>query len=107
MDDDEDIFGDAGTNYTPELPVPKAANGHAPAPTAGSYFEKKDEMTDLPALPKAGHLCFHIISAKGCILPPSSSALQMLIAWGRCILPGIIADETMGHHVSGCQHLCT
>ena len=59
VNDDEDIFGDAGTAYMPELPVPKAANGGgAPAPTAGSYFDKKDEMTDLPALPKAGHLCF-------------------------------------------------
>ena len=71
-DDDDDIFGDAGTNYTPELPIPKAANGRAPAPTAGSYFEKKDEMTDLPALPKAGPFCFQNVSAKACTLPLST-----------------------------------
>ena len=73
VDDDEDIFGDAGTNYAPELPAPKAANGRAPAPTAGSYFEKKDEMTDLPALPKAGHFCYQNTSANACTLPSSTS----------------------------------
>ncbi len=54
VDDDDDIFGDAGTNYEPELPKSKASNEAAPAPAAGSYFDKKDEMADLPALPKAG-----------------------------------------------------
>lgn len=57
VDDDEDIFGDAGTNYTPELPKSKAGSAAvaAPAPAAaGSYFESKDEMSDLPALPKSG-----------------------------------------------------
>ncbi|CAL5227428.1 g10390 [Coccomyxa viridis] len=53
VDDDDDIFGDAGTNYEPELPKSKASNEAAPAPAAGSYFDKKDEMADLPALPKA------------------------------------------------------
>ena len=56
MDDDEDIFGDAGTHYEPQLPKDKASNGVEPAPAAGSYFDKKDEMTDLPALPKTGML---------------------------------------------------
>ena len=73
VDDDEDIFGDAGTNYVPELPMPKAANGGAPAPTASSYFDKKDEMSDLPALPKAGHFRFRHLSAKACTLPSSTS----------------------------------
>ena len=54
VDDDDDIFGDAGTNYEPELPKSKASNEATPAPAAGSYFDKKDEMADLPALPKAG-----------------------------------------------------
>ena len=82
VDDDEDIFGDAGTNYTPKLPVPKAANGHAPAPSAGSYFDKEDEMTDLPALPKAGHFCFCTSQSKPKPYLPALS-LQVLIAWGR------------------------
>ena len=56
VDDDDDIFGDAGTNYEPELPKSKASDEAAPAPAAGSYFDKKDEMADLPALPKAGML---------------------------------------------------
>lgn len=56
VDDDDDIFGDVGTNYVPELPKSKAVDAAeaASAPAAGSYFEKKDEMADLPALPKAG-----------------------------------------------------
>ena len=56
VNDNDDIFGDAGTNYVPELPKSKASDAAAaaPAPAAGSYFDKKDEMADLPALPKAG-----------------------------------------------------
>lgn len=54
VDDDEDIFGDAGTNYTPELPKSKAANRAASVPPAGSYFDEKDEMADMPAPAKAG-----------------------------------------------------
>lgn len=54
VDDDEDIFGDAGTKYEPELPKNKASNGAAPASAPGSYFDKKGEIVDLPALPKAG-----------------------------------------------------
>lgn len=50
-DEDEDIFGDAGKDYQPELP--KKQNGQSAA-SRGGYFEHKDDMTDLPALPKAG-----------------------------------------------------
>ena len=54
VDDDEDIFGDAGTNYTPELPKSRAANRAASVPPVGSYFDKKDDMADLSAPAKAG-----------------------------------------------------
>ena len=51
-DEDEDIFGDAGKDYQAELP--KSRNGAAAPSTQGHYFDEKDDMADLPALPKAG-----------------------------------------------------
>ncbi|KAK9916318.1 hypothetical protein WJX75_001184 [Coccomyxa subellipsoidea] len=51
-DEDEDIFGDAGKDYQAELP--KSRDGGAAASTRGQYFAEKDDMADLPALPKAG-----------------------------------------------------
>lgn len=53
-DEDEDIFGDAGKDYQAELP--KSRDGGAAASTRGQYFAEKDDMADLPALPKAGVL---------------------------------------------------
>jgi IK cytokine len=50
-DEDEDIFGDAGKDYQPELP--KVRDGKEPV-ARGSYFDQKDDMKDLPALPKQG-----------------------------------------------------
>ncbi len=64
VDDDEDIFGDAGRNYEPELPASRASNGPAMAQASGSYFDKKDDMSDLPPLPKAGLHPHKTISCK-------------------------------------------
>ncbi len=51
-DEDEDIFGDAGKDYQAELP--KSRSGPAAPSAQGQYFAEKDDMADLPALPKAG-----------------------------------------------------
>ncbi|CAL8466768.1 g6304 [Coccomyxa elongata] len=51
-DEDEDIFGDAGKDYQAELP--KSRSGTSAPSAQGQYFDKKDDMADLPALPKAG-----------------------------------------------------
>ncbi len=56
-DEDEDIFGDAGKDYEPDLARKGgAANGGAApaAPPVRAYFDTKDDMRDLPALPKPG-----------------------------------------------------
>ncbi|KAK9810192.1 hypothetical protein WJX72_006465 [[Myrmecia] bisecta] len=56
-DGGEDIFGGAGSDYVCELPPKQngaaaAADGAGAAAKAGSaYFDKKDDMRDLPALP--------------------------------------------------------
>jgi hypothetical protein len=44
----QDIFGDAGTDY--ELPERRAGDA-AGAAVRDTYFDRKDEMRDLPALP--------------------------------------------------------
>lgn len=54
-DEDEDIFGDAGKDYQADLP--KSRNGAAAPSAQGQYFDEKDDMADLPALPKAGMPC--------------------------------------------------
>ncbi|GBF92127.1 hypothetical protein Rsub_04474 [Raphidocelis subcapitata] len=54
VDDDEDIFGDAGTDYIPEMPAKKggaAAAAAAGGARDGSYFDRKDDMADLPPPP--------------------------------------------------------
>lgn len=47
----QDIFGDAGTDY--ELPERRAGEAAAAVAAAkrNTYFDRKDEMQDLPALP--------------------------------------------------------
>jgi hypothetical protein len=44
----QDIFGDAGTDY--ELPERRAGDAAGTA-ARNTYFDRKDEMRDLPALP--------------------------------------------------------
>lgn len=44
----QDIFGDAGTDY--ELPERRAGDAAGVA-ARDTYFDRKDEMRDLPALP--------------------------------------------------------
>jgi len=54
VDSDEDIFGDAGTDYVPEIPVKKrdaAAAAAAAAAAKGGYFDTRDDMADLPPPP--------------------------------------------------------
>ena len=59
VDEDEDIFGDAGKEYEPDL-VRRDGGGNAAAAAPaqaqakGAYFSERDDMADLPALPKPG-----------------------------------------------------
>ena len=84
MDDDEDIFGDAGRNYEPELPASKANSGAATAPASGSYFDKKDDLSDLPALPRAGLHSQETMNSKDSEnLQGKESSRNHLLQWYR------------------------
>ncbi|KAL3154131.1 hypothetical protein ABBQ32_013660 [Trebouxia sp. C0010 RCD-2024] len=51
---DDDIFGDAGTDYVCELPKSRSAASDQAASKDGSYFGSNiDKMDDLPPLPQA------------------------------------------------------
>lgn len=55
VDEEEDIFGDAGKDYVLELPKERAAKaGQAAQKPAATYFDRADDLSDLPSLPTTG-----------------------------------------------------
>ena len=93
VDDDEDIFGDAGRNYEPELPASKANSGATTAPTSGSYFDRKDDMSDLPALPRAGLHPQEIMTSKGSENLQGSESSQITFCSGTGDGQGTVCEK--------------